>query len=197
MKITVISLFVIVIVVLFAQVYSTMSTEQTEQHKYLVLKTYDNFEVRKYEPAVFSSVKLGKMNYRESSGRGFGILAGYIFGGNAKKESIAMTSPVTMELGETTTMKFMVPKGYDMNSLPRPNDNSITFEEQGEKIIAAIRFDGWANNEKIAEYTELLKKALQKEGLKHTNTFSYLGYNPPYEVINRRNEIVVELINYK
>ena len=51
MKITVISIIVIVIVVLLAQVYSTMSTEKTEQHKYQVLKTYDNFEVRKYEPA--------------------------------------------------------------------------------------------------------------------------------------------------
>jgi hypothetical protein len=33
--------------------------------------------------------------------------------------------------------------------------------------------------------------------LQHNNHFSYLGYNPPYEMINRRNEIVVELINYK
>ena len=197
MKITVISIIVIVIVVLLAQVYSTMSTEKTEQHKYQVLKTYDNFEVRKYEPAIFSSVKLGKRNYRESSGMGFRILAGYIFGGNAKEESIAMTSPVTMELGETTTMKFMVPKGYDMNSLPTPNDKSIAFEKQDEKIIAAIRFDGWANNEKIAEFTELLKQALAKENLQHKNQFSYLGYNPPYEVINRRNEVVVEVIDYK
>lgn len=197
MKITVISLIVIVIVVLLAQVYSTMSTEQTEQHSYQVLKTYGRFEVRKYEPAIFSSVKLGKRSYRESSGMGFGILAGYIFGGNARKENIAMTSPVTMELGETTTMKFMVPKGYDMNSLPPPNDKSITFEKQDEKIIAAIRFDGWANNEKIAYYTEQLREALNQEHLQYANTFSYLGYNPPYEMINRRNEIVVELINYK
>jgi len=182
MKITVISIIAIVIVVLLAQVYSTMSTEKTEQHKYQVLKTYDNFEVRKYEPAIFSSVKLGKRNYRESSGMGFRILAGYIFGGNAKEESIAMTSPVTMELGETTTMKFMVPKGYDMNSLPTPNDKSIAFEKQDEKI---------------ADFTELLKQALAKENLQHKNQFSYLGYNPPYEVINRRNEIVVELIDYK
>ena len=84
-----------------------------------------------------------------------------------------------------------------MNSLPSPNDKSITFEKQDEKIIAAIRFDGWANNEKIAEYTELLKQALAKEKLQHNNQFSYLGYNPPYEVINRRNEIVVELVDYK
>jgi hypothetical protein len=197
MKITIISIIVIVIVVLLAQVYSTMSTEKTEQHKYQVLKTYDNFEVRKYEPAIFSNVKMRSKTYEESSGKGFRVLAGYIFGGNKTNESIAMTSPVTMELGETMTMKFMVPKGYDMNSLPEPNDKSITFEKQPEKIIAAIRFDGWASDEKISKHIELLRDALAKAEIKHTSTFSYLGYNPPYEVINRRNEIVVELIDYK
>jgi len=197
MKITIISVIVIVIVLLLAQVYSTMSTEKTEQHTYQVLKSYDNFEVRRYEPAIFSSVKMRSKTYEESSGKGFRVLAGYIFGGNKTNESIAMTSPVTMELGETMTMKFMVPKGYDMNSLPEPNDKSITFEKQPEKIIAAIRFDGWASNEKIAKHIEILRDALAKAEIKHTNTFSYLGYNPPYEVINRRNEVVVEVIDFK
>ena len=197
MKITIISIIVIVIVVLLAQVYSTMSTEKTEQHKYQVIKTYDNFEIRKYEPAIFSSVNMRSKTYEESSGKGFRVLAGYIFGGNTSNESIAMTSPVTMELGETITMKFMVPKGYDMNSLPEPNDKSITFEKQPEKIIAAIRFDGWASNEKISKHIELLRDALAKAEINHTNKFSYLGYNPPYEVINRRNEVVVEVIDYK
>ena len=196
MKITIISVIAIVIVVLLAQVYSTMSTEKTEQHKYQVLKTYDNFEIRKYEPAIFSSVKMLSKTYEESSGKGFRVLAGYIFGGNTSNEAIAMTSPVTMELGETMTMKFMVPKGYDMNSLPEPNDKNITFEQQPEKIIAAIRFDGWASDDKIAKHIELLRNALAKAGIKHTNTFSYLGYNPPYEVINRRNEVVVDVIEY-
>lgn len=196
MKITIISIIVIVFVVLLAQVYSTMSTEKTEQHKYQVLTTYDNVEIRKYEPAIFTSVKMRSKTYEESSGKGFRVLAGYIFGGNTSNESIAMTSPVTMELGETMTMKFMVPKGYDMNSLPEPNDKNITFEVQPEKIIAAIRFDGWASDEKIAKHIEILRDALAKAHIKHTNKFSYLGYNPPYEVINRRNEVVVEVIDY-
>jgi hypothetical protein len=197
MKITIISFVICIIVLILAQVYSTMSTTRTEQHKYQVLKSYGNVEIRKYEPAIFSSVMLGKNSYREISGKGFGILAGYIFGGNEKKENISMTSPVTMELGDSTKMKFMVPKGYTMNSLPEPNDKRIVFEQQNEKIIAAIQFDGWADNDKIEYYTEQLKSSLAKEHISHTNKFSYLGYNPPYEVINRRNEIIVELIDFK
>jgi hypothetical protein len=197
MKITIISFVICIIVLILAQVYITMSTTRTEQHKYQVLKSYGNVEIRKYEPAIFSSVMLGKNSYREISGKGFGILAGYIFGGNEKKENISMTSPVTMELGDSTKMKFMVPKGYTMNSLPEPNDKRIIFEQQNEKIIAAIQFDGWADNDKIEYYTEQLKSSLAKENISHTNKFSFLGYNPPYEVINRRNEIVVELIDFK
>ncbi|MFZ4569329.1 MAG: SOUL family heme-binding protein [Bacteroidota bacterium] len=197
MKITIISFVICIIVLILAQVYSIMSTTRTEQHKYQVLKSYGNVEIRKYEPAIFSSVMLGKNSYREISGKGFGILAGYIFGGNEKKENISMTSPVTMELGDSTKMKFMVPKGYTMNSLPEPNDKRIIFEQQNEKIIAAIQFDGWADNDKIEYYTEQLKSSLAKEHISHTNKFSYLGYNPPYEVINRRNEIIVELIDFK
>ena len=197
MKITIISFVICIIVLILSQVYSTMSTTRTEQHKYQVLKSYSNVEIRKYEPAIFSSVMLGKNSYREISGKGFGILAGYIFGGNEKKENISMTSPVTMELGDSTKMKFMVPKGYTMNSLPEPNDKRIIFEQQNEKIIAAIQFDGWADNDKIEYYTEQLKSSLAKEHISHTNKFSYLGYNPPYEVINRRNEIIVELIDFK
>ncbi|GDX66386.1 hypothetical protein LBMAG36_14530 [Chlorobiota bacterium] len=197
MKITIISFIICIIVLILAQVYITMSTTRTEQHKYQVLKSFSNVEIRKYEPAIFSSVMLGKNSYREISGKGFGILAGYIFGGNEKKENISMTSPVTMELGDSTKMKFMVPKGYTMNSLPEPNDKRIIFEQQNEKIIAAIQFDGWADNDKIEYYTEQLKSSLAKEHISHTNKFSYLGYNPPYEVINRRNEIIVELIDFK
>ena len=197
MKITVISFIICIIVLIIAQVYSTMSTTRTEQHKYQILKSYSNFEIRKYEPAIFSSVMLGKNSYREISGKGFGILAGYIFGGNSKKENISMTSPVTMELGDSTKMKFMLPKGYTMNSLPEPNDKRIIFEQQNEKIIAAIQFDGWADNDKIEYYTEQLKSSLAKENISHTNKFSFLGYNPPYELINRRNEIIVELKDFK
>ena len=63
-------------------------------------------------------------------------------------------------------------------------------------IMAAIRFGGWANDNKIEIYMNKLKEALMKAGLKHKDNFSYFGYNPPYELINRRNEVVVELTDF-
>jgi effector-binding domain-containing protein len=91
----------------------------------------------------------------------------------------------------------MVPKNYNLENLPNPKNNKIVFEKQEEKIIAAIRFDGWADDEKIEKYKSILIDELTKEKLNFINKFIVLGYNPPYEVMNRRNEVVVELINYK
>jgi hypothetical protein len=182
---------------LITQSYVSRSSKLTEQHAYEVIKVFKQFEVRKYEAALFSSVKMASNSYKETSSWGFRVLAGYIFGDNKRNEKIAMTSPVVMELGDSTKMLFKVPSSYTLNELPQPNNSIINFEKKDEKVMAAIRFDGWASDEKIKKHTALLKEALAKEKINHKNSFSYLGYNPPYEVFNRRNEIVVELIEFK
>ena len=197
MKIVIIIISISVSTIAIAQIYLSRSTQQTEQHSYKVIKKFDKFEIRKYDAALFSSVKLNQKGYKESSSEGFRILAGYIFGDNETKEKIAMTSPVVMELGDTSKMMFMVPKNYNLKNLPNPKNSKIVFEKEEEKIIAAIRFDGWADDEKIQKYKTILMNELVKEKLSYINKFSFLGYNPPYEVMNRRNEVVVELINYK
>jgi hypothetical protein len=151
----------------------------------------------KYEPAIFSSVKLNAKSYKETSYKGFRILANYIFGENDRNEKIAMTSPVTMQIGDSSKMMFMVPKGYEVENLPDPKNKNIVFEKQEEKIMAAIQFGGWANDEKIEYYKNLLAKELDKQNIAYSNTFCFLGYNPPYDLVDRRNEVVVELIDYK
>ena len=104
-----------------------------------------------------------------------------------------MTSPVTMSLEDSMTMMFMVPKKLKKESLPQPDNSKIEFKEVPKKTVAAIRFGGWANDKKIEKYKQKLLIALKTEGIPHTNKFYFLGYNPPYEVFNRRNEIIVEL----
>jgi hypothetical protein len=195
MKIAIIIISILLLIVI-VQIYLSRSTKLTEQHNYKVIKKFDKFEIRKYDAALFSSVKLNNKGYKESSSEGFRILAGYIFGDNDAKEKIAMTSPVVMELGDSSKMMFMVPKNYNLKNLPNPNNSKIVFEKEEVKIIAAIRFDGWADDEKIEKYKTILMNELANEKLNFINKFSFLGYNPPYEVMNRRNEIVVELINY-
>jgi len=180
-----------------AQYLINKSSAKTEQHEYEVIKKYDDFEIRQYKPALFSSVILNVNTYKESSNQGFRILAGYIFGANERNESIPMTTPVAMEIDSNSKMMFMVPSAYQEDNLPRPNNQNINFEKHDSKIMAVVRFSGWANDEKIEKYKSILASSLSEKGINFKNKFTFLGYNPPYELINRRNEVAVELIDFK
>lgn len=193
MKIIWIILGVILVAFLLIQLYMMRTQKNIETYPFVVDQTFDSFEIRMYEASLFTSVKLPTNAYGEASSQGFSILAGYIFGGNETHEKIAMTSPVAMSLEDSTTMMFMVPQKYTQESLPKPNQSQVSFREEPAKTVAAITFGGWANDEKIAKHKTALTAALDAAGISYTNRFYYLGYNPPYEVFNRKNEVIVEL----
>jgi len=193
MKTASILLGIIAIVFVGIQLFSLKSQKNIETYSYVVNKKYDQFEIRSYKATLFTSVKLSTKKYKEASSKGFSILAGYIFGNNNRNEKIAMTSPVSMSLKDSTTMMFMVPKKYKKETLPQPNLSNIKFKEEPAKTVAAINFSGWANDKKIKKYKQKLKDALEKERILYKNRFQFLGYNAPYEVFNRKNEIIVEL----
>lgn len=175
------------------QLYAMSSRKSIEQYQYDIVKTFDGFEIRNYEASLFTSVKLPTNKYNEVAGKGFSILGGYIFGGNSSNQKIAMTSPVAMTLEDSMTMMFMVPKNIKKQDLPKPNQSAIAFEDVPEKTVAAVRFGGWANDKRIEKYKNKLISALDAEEIRHNGKFYLLGYNPPYDLINRRNEIIVEL----
>jgi hypothetical protein len=193
MKIISIVLGVLLLIFIGIQLFAIKSQRNIETYPYKVTKTYDSFEIRDYEPTLFTSVKLSTKNYKESSSKGFSILAGYIFGDNDRNEKIAMTSPVAMTLEDPITMLFMVPKKFEKEKLPQPNQPQIVFKKEPAKTVAAISVIGWADDDKIEHYKKKLKFALEKEEIPYTNRFYFLGYNAPYEVFNRKNEVIVEL----
>jgi hypothetical protein len=46
----------------------------------------------------------------------------------------------------------------------------------------------------MEEYSIKLEEALNKNNLTAVGPFMYYGYNPPYQLTNRRNEIAVEVL---
>lgn len=188
-----IAMSILTLVFVIMQAFVSNSTEKTESYKYTVLKTYDEFEIRRYDEGTFSYVNMPYSTYKESSGMGFRTLAGYIFGDNETGEKIAMTTPVSMEIGDSTTMMFLVPSEYQINDLPRPLNSDVKFKKVPSRTVAAIRFGGWASDERIEEHKELLLKLLKENEIKPKGNFIFLGYNPPFEVMNRRNEVIVEI----
>jgi hypothetical protein len=193
MKVVLILLGVVFIAFVVIQLFAFKSQRNIETYPYVINKKYNTFEIRSYKETLFASVKLSTTGYKNSSSKGFSILAGYIFGGNERNEKIAMTSPVAMTLEDSMTMMFMVPKELKKEMLPKPNQSLIEFKEEPAKTVAAISFSGWANDKKIEKYKQKLKSALDTEGIAYADRFYFLGYNAPYEVFNRKNEVIVEL----
>ena len=190
------TLILIALVVLFAlsQLWAYGQVRDIEMYPYRVLNSYPDFEVREYEAANFIYVTMDADSYQASSGRGFRTLAGYIFGGNATGQKIAMTSPVEIEMDSLVTMKFMLPAEHDPADLPRPDNAEVRFKTEAERTMAAITFGGFATDERILAHKEQLFAALDREGIAHTGQWSFLGYDPPYRLVGRRNEVVVELV---
>lgn len=106
-----------------------------------------------------------------------------------------MISPLIVDISENREMQFMLPSNYKLDQLPAPNSSSIEFIQKKKQGSAAITFQGWANESKIQVYIDKLNDILDKRNIKHLGNLAFYGYNPPYELINRRNEVIVELID--
>ena len=180
-------------IITFVQVLGQATNNKTEQQAYELIQKEGQIELRYYPPAIYASVDV-KGNYRESSGNGFRQLADYIFGSNQGNRKIAMTAPVRMEeKSDGYIMSFVIPSEWEMEQLPRPDNSEIDLTETGERYTASITFGGWASDEKIDYYRKELFDYLNRKGIMYDPRFEYLGYNPPFQLTNRRNEIMVEV----
>lgn len=168
--------------------------DSIETYSYEVTKRIGNIEIRTYEEANFLSYTMDNQTYSETSSAGFRVLAGYIFGDNAENKKIAMTAPVSMEMNDSVTMRFMVPSKFELSDLPDPNNPNIKFETLPGQTMAAIRFGGWANDTKIEVYKKQLKESLDAADITYDEPFVYFGYDAPYTVVNRRNEVLVKVL---
>lgn len=194
MKMTILIIVLILIIVTITGIFAiSKANAKTETQKYEVLYVKDNFEIRFYPEAILATVQMNG-NYDDSRNEGFRVLAGYIFGNNKDNSKIAMTSPVRMSSDEKTyEMSFVLPSDIEFDKLPVPIDSSIILHQSKPMYTASLRFGGYTNNSEISKYRIELTEILNHLNLQHNNQFEYLGYNAPYDIVNRRNEVQVEL----
>ncbi len=181
----------IIAVLIISQSLNYYYVKNIEQYSYTVIRDYQSFEIRQYPKAIFAQTTLQGNTYRSEANSGFKTLAGYIFGGNESASKIAMTAPVAVKMGERMEMEFMMPAEYSLESLPKPSNPEITLYEKPEVTLAALRFGGFASDKKISRKINELKSLLEKQQIPFSGEFQYFGYNPPFQLFKRRNEIVV------
>jgi hypothetical protein len=166
-----------------------MSANAIEEPAFEVRQRWDEeqIEIREYAPRVMAVTEMA-----ESENDGFRVLAGYIFGGNAREQEIAMTAPVQQTMSGPAEMAFIMPAEYAFDELPEPNDARVAFRQAPAYTAAVIRFSGWANAEKADANWQKLRGFLIKEGIEIVGEPTLNQYNPPWTLgFLRRNEIIV------
>ncbi len=192
MKLFVIIFTVSVLLIILLQSFTIMPINKTEEQKHSIIRKYKDFEIRFYPSATIATIKSNAKTYKELSGPGFQKLAGYIFGGNEAKKKISMTTPVQMDINDSgSTMSFVMPSEYSKESLPKPNDPNVNIINTADEYVAVIRFGGYASDEDLKFNSEKLKNLLKENEIMSYGNYRFLGYNPPFQFIGRRNEIIV------
>jgi len=187
-----------------------------EEPKYEVVKTYPEFELRRYEPFLVAETEVTG-DFDEVGNQAFRILAAYIFGENKAQakmemtapvnqrpatgegEKMAMTAPVTQrpkgsDGSDTFVLSFVMPSGYSLDSLPVPLDPRVFLREERAKLMAVRSYSGRWTEANYRENESLLLAAVEKAGLTPVAPPVYARYNSPFSLwLLRRNETMVEV----
>jgi hypothetical protein len=180
----------------------------TETPKYSVIKKQNEIELRQYAGYIQAEVSIVEKDYKTAIEKGFGVLAGYIFGNNisrqkiemttpvqvSQSQKIAMTTPVTITGNGRFTVAFIMPAEFTLDTLPLPKDNTIHFNPCPMHQMAAIRFSGYFQKDTIEKNKQRLSQWLQEEELETDGDFVVAGYNPPWVPgFLARNEVLIKV----
>lgn len=178
-----------------------------DEPRYAVIRTYADFEVRRYEAYLVAETTV-RAAAEEAGNQGFRALAGYIFGGNkgARKiemtapvaqvpTRIAMTAPVTQSARDDAyVIQFAMPSKWTLETLPEPIDSSITLRAVPTRTMAVIGYSGTWSQSRYEEHLKKLQDALAQAELRWHGEPVWARFDPPWKPwFMRRNEIWLEL----
>jgi hypothetical protein len=167
------------------------------------------FEIRDYPALAIAEVTVTG-DQKGAASKGFRLLAGYIFGGNRRKQRIDMTAPVaqkpisekiamTAPVTQTQTagewvVRFTMPSAYSLETLPEPNDARIRLRMTPPSRFAVVRFSGLAQPDDVAAKTAELSAWMKNRHLHGAGPATLAQYNPPWTLwFMRRNEVMIPI----
>ena len=70
---------------------------------------------------------------------------------------------------------------------------NVKIKTISQEYVAVIKFGGYASENDIKTNSRKLENALKEASISYYGHFRFLGYNPPFQFIGRRNEIIVSV----
>ncbi len=182
----------------------------TEEPHYIGTRLTDDVELRQYGPRIAAETTVAA-NEERARNIGFRRLARYIFGGNHRDESIAMTAPVAQQSGrggdaiamtapvaqarsseDNWTIRFFMPSKWTMETLPQPDDDEVTLVTVPGETVAVLRFTGDRGPTAVEAKTDKLIETLRDKQIEVVGEPVAWFYDPPWTLpFRRRNEIAV------
>lgn len=162
--------------------------------KFNIVATEGKIQIRDYPPVIVAEAEVAGER-KQAINEGFRLIAGYIFGGNTLGQKIAMTAPVTQQAnGDVWKVRFVMPEGYTLETLPKPNNNRVKLIALPPKRFAVIRFSGSQGDKNMKPHQEKLLEYVSDYKLVTTGEPIMAFYNPPWTVpFLKRNEVMIEL----
>lgn len=179
----------------------------TEEPPFTVEFKHGDFEVRDYPAMVVAEVSVTG-DRTDAAGKGFRLLAGFIFGGNTRRQEIAMTAPVIQSPADAMiamtapvlqtggdgswVIRFIMPRGSTLEALPRPNNPKVQLHAVAAARVAVVRFSGLARQDDVAAKTLALSRFVGAQHLRAAGPPSLAQYDPPWTPwFMRRNEMMI------
>ena len=167
-----------------------------ELPKYQVQKVVnEKIEIRYYQPRLVAEVSVFGTR-KEAVKNGFRTLVSYIFGNNASKSNIEMTSPVNQvkQASNQWLVQFGMPHYFTLDTLPKPKNTNIVLKILPTQKNAVINFSGVWSDEKFAVHLQELQKYLIENNLSTIAEPSFAYYDDPFTFPwNRKNEIIWQI----
>lgn len=170
----------------------------TEEPHHLSTPLTGRVQLRRYGPRIAAETTVDADEERARN-IGFRRLAGYIFGANHRRESIAMTAPVSDTIAMTapvaqsrSTIRFYMPSKWTRDTLPAPDDDRVRLVKVPGETVAVLRFSGDRSPRAVAAHTAELLETLRANDIEVTGEPQAWFYDPPWTLPwRRRNEIAV------
>lgn len=168
-----------------------------ESAEYQIVAQEPPFEIREYPTLTMVTTPM-RMETQGNDGS-FGRLFSYISGNNENQQTIAMTTPVFMEMNEDSgigNMAFVVPSKITEEKVPLPKSEQVTLRNRSAGRFAAYRFSGRINPQTSADAEQQLRTWIKQQGLIANERAEFAGYDPPWTPGPfRRNEVLIKLID--
>jgi hypothetical protein len=165
------------------------------------------FEIRDYPALTVAEVTVDG-GQKEAANKGFRLLAGYIFGGNARRQSVAMTAPVAqarasekiamtapvtqIQGADKWVVRFTMPSAYSLATLPVPDDPKVHLHVVAPARFAVLQFSGLARKADVDAKTVELERLAGAHHLRVVGPAALAQYDPPWTPwFMRRNEVMI------